>query len=40
MNFILSSKMFGDHNNKATCSNSLPQEEESAVHEEAGLLVF
>jgi hypothetical protein len=36
MNFILSSKMFGDHNNKATCSNSLPQEEENAVWQEAG----
>jgi hypothetical protein len=36
MNFNFSSKMPGDHNDKAACSNSSQQEEENAVREEVG----
>jgi hypothetical protein len=40
MNFNFRSKMSGDHNDKATCSNSAAQEKENVAQEEAALDFF
>jgi hypothetical protein len=40
MNFNFRSKILGDHNDKATCSNSAAQEKENAIQEEAALEFF